>query len=80
VTRSVWWFSQTFHLDFTNARAISSRRRWSGALQQKVTKADGFADASDAQTPKLNTQEAGYEAQRNAAGARSNQARAVTRR
>jgi len=61
-------------------RALYPAEALVSALQQKVTKADGFADASDAQSAKLNTQEAGYEAQRNAAGAKVDTSARSTRR
>ncbi len=70
VTRTYWWFSQTIRLDYTHDPRFVQQKALISALQGKVTQADAFADAAEAQFGKLGAQRAGYEVQRAAAEAK----------
>ncbi|HYR33730.1 MAG TPA: hypothetical protein VEQ87_05520, partial [Burkholderiales bacterium] len=69
VTRSIWWFSQTFYLDYTQDARYIQQRQLVDALAPKVTEASNYAKAGEAQRDKLNQQKAGYDTQRAAAEA-----------
>lgn len=65
---NLWWLDGlTFELDYRHDPRYIEQKNLIGALQVKVSDADGFADLAEAQRNMLNSQKKAYEDERDAA-------------